>query len=59
MARETMNAQQRRQERRKERLDEIRSQIKAGTLVVRRMTAEERAKFPKPKPKPKRSGRWR
>jgi anti-sigma28 factor (negative regulator of flagellin synthesis) len=46
--------QQRSEERRQEKLDLIREQIEAGTLVVRKMTRAERAKFP-PKSAPKRS----
>jgi hypothetical protein len=34
---------QRSEEKRKERLSEIRSQVDAGTLVIRQMTPEERA----------------
>jgi hypothetical protein len=38
--------QQRREERRRDQLESIERQVKAGTLVVRRMTAAERKKFP-------------
>jgi hypothetical protein len=38
--------QQRTQERRQAKLELIQEQIDAGKLVVRKMTPEERAKFP-------------
>jgi hypothetical protein len=38
-----MKSQRRHEEKRQERLTEIRSQIAAGTLVIRQMTPEERA----------------
>jgi hypothetical protein len=51
-------AYERQQEKRQEKLDQIDDQIKAGTLVVRKMTKEERAKYPaKQRAKPKRSYR--
>lgn len=40
---------QRREEKREVQLEEIKESIEAGTLVVRKMTAKERAKFP-PRP---------
>jgi hypothetical protein len=43
--------QQRREERRQIQLDEIQQQIESGKLVVRKMTAEEREKFPPRPPK--------
>ena len=33
-------------ERRREKLEEIRSQVKDGSLTIRKMTAEERERFP-------------
>ncbi len=45
--------QQRREEKRRDQLESIERQVKAGTLVVRRMTADERKKFPA-KPRVKR-----
>jgi hypothetical protein len=43
---------QRNEERRQAKLDQIQEQIEAGTLVVRKMTREERAKFPsRPNPR--------
>lgn len=47
---------QRQEERRKLQLELIERQVKDGTLVVRKMTPEERAKFP-PKPQVKRRSR--
>jgi hypothetical protein len=47
---------QRQEERRKLQLELMERQIKDGTLVVRQMTPEERAKFP-PRPQPKRRPR--
>jgi anti-sigma28 factor (negative regulator of flagellin synthesis) len=48
--------QQRAEERRQEKLEAIRQQVADGTLVVRKMTAKERAENP-PKPRPQRRGR--
>jgi hypothetical protein len=42
-------AQQRAEERRREKLAAVQEQIRNGSLVVRQMTAEERARFP-PRP---------
>jgi hypothetical protein len=44
-------AQERAEERRREKLAEVEKQIRDGSLVVRKMTAEERARFP-PRPAP-------
>lgn len=38
--------QQRQQEKREQKLKDIRDQVEQGTLVIRAMTAEERARFP-------------
>ncbi len=38
--------QLRQQERHDEKLKEIRQQVAKGTLVIRKMTSEERAKYP-------------
>jgi hypothetical protein len=46
---------QRAEERRQEKLAVVREQIEAGTLTVRKMTAEERAAHP-PRPRPERGG---
>ena len=52
---------ERAEEQRQAKLDLMKEQVKAGTLVVRKMTDEERKKYPaKPNAKPKRSyGRGR
>jgi hypothetical protein len=44
---------QRAEDRRQEQLAAVQKQIAAGTLTVRRMTAEERAAHP-PRPRPER-----
>ena len=41
-----MKTQQRQEEKRQEKLDLIDQQIKEGTLVIRKMTAAERAEYP-------------
>jgi hypothetical protein len=41
-----MKTSQRQEEKRKQQLELIEQQIKDGTLVVRKMTKAERAKFP-------------
>jgi hypothetical protein len=52
---------ERAEEQRQAKLELMKEQVKAGTLVVRKMTAEEREKYPaKQAAKPKRSyGRGR
>ena len=35
-------------------LEEIEKQVKAGSLTIRKMTDEERARFPPPPPRPRR-----
>jgi anti-sigma28 factor (negative regulator of flagellin synthesis) len=45
---------ERAEEQRQAKLAQMRQQIEAGTLVVRKMTAEERAKYPA-KPQPEKS----
>jgi hypothetical protein len=42
-------AQQRAEERRREKLAAVQEQIRNGSLVIRQMTPEERARFP-PRP---------
>ena len=44
---------ERAEERRADRLAAVQEEIEAGTLVIRRMTAEERAQYP-PQPRPER-----
>ena len=52
-------ARQRDNERRKEKLKEVRRQIDEGTLVVRKMTAKERAACPPAREKPAGRGKKR
>lgn len=40
-------AQERAQDRRREKLAAVEKQVRDGSLVVRRMTAEERARYPR------------
>ena len=44
-------AQEREQEKRREKLAAVEAQIRSGTLIVRQMTAAERARYP-PRPAP-------
>ncbi|HVS29714.1 MAG TPA: hypothetical protein VHE14_09190 [Solirubrobacteraceae bacterium] len=44
--------QDRQRERRDQQLKEIQRQVKSGSLVIRKMTAKERAKFPPRPPRP-------
>jgi hypothetical protein len=47
--------QERAQDRRREKLAAVEKQIRDGSLVVRHMTADERARYPpRPAPPPKR-----
>jgi hypothetical protein len=41
-------------ERRREKLEEIRSQVKDGSLTIRKMTAAERKRYPQQPPRPSR-----
>jgi hypothetical protein len=45
-------------EQRRLKLDEIKAQVKAGSLTIRQMTAKERKSFP-PQPPKERGARWR
>lgn len=47
-------ARERAEEKRKEKLELVRAQVESGSLVIRKMTKEERRQFP---PKPARSKR--
>jgi len=44
--------QQRQQDARAKKLEEIKQAVDSGSLTVRQMTPEERAKYPKPPPRP-------
>jgi hypothetical protein len=41
-------------ERRREKLEEIRSQVKDGSLTIRKMTPAERERYPQQAPRPSR-----
>jgi hypothetical protein len=43
--------------RRSEKLEEIRSQVKEGSLTIRKMTAAERERYPQQPPRPPRGRR--
>jgi hypothetical protein len=45
------------EEKRQEKLEAVRQQVESGALVIRKMTDEERAKYPPRPPQPKRSAR--
>lgn len=47
---------ERAQERREEKLESVREQVESGSLVIRRMTDEERRRYPLRAAKPKRRG---
>jgi hypothetical protein len=51
--------QERQADRRRQKLEEVDKQIRTGSLVVRQMTAEERARHPARPPAPKRGGAGR
>ena len=48
---------ERKEEARKQKLDEIKEQLDTGKLVIRKMTKEERRRFP-PKPEQPKRKRW-
>ena len=48
-------AQERAEERRREKLAAVEKQVRDGSLVVRKMTAEERARYPPRPARPKRA----
>jgi len=47
--------QERADDRRRQKLAEVQAQIQSGSLTVRQMTPDERARHPKPAPRPKRT----
>jgi hypothetical protein len=51
--------QQRQQQKREQKLKDIRDQVAEGKLVIRRMTAEERERFPQREANTKRRGNKR
>jgi hypothetical protein len=51
-------ARERAEEKREAKLEQMREQVESGSLVIRKMTDEERRRFP-PRPSPaKRPRRW-
>jgi hypothetical protein len=48
---------ERAKEARAEKLERVREQVRSGSLVIRRMTAEERRRYPPIAPQPKRTAR--
>jgi hypothetical protein len=50
-------SRERAEEKRQEKLELINEQVQSGTLVIRRMTAEERRRYPPRSEPPKRPGR--
>jgi hypothetical protein len=51
-------AHERQAEKRQAKLDEIDEQVKEGTLVIRKMTAAERKRFPPQNRGPKKRKHW-
>lgn len=49
---------ERAEEKRAEKLEVVRQQVKSGSLVIRKMTDEERRRFPPRPDRPKRRARW-
>jgi hypothetical protein len=50
-------ARERAEEKRAEKLERVREQVESGSLVIRKMTGEERQRYPPVPPRPKRPGR--
>jgi hypothetical protein len=50
-------ARERADEKRREKLELIREQVESGSLVIRKMTAEERRRYERRPVQPRRSGR--
>ncbi len=50
-------ARQRAEEKRAEKLERVREQVDSGSLVIRKMTAEERRRYPPVATQRKRNGR--
>jgi hypothetical protein len=49
---------ERAEEKRAEKLEHVREQVQNGSLVIRKMTDEERRRYPPRASQPKRPGRW-
>ncbi|HZU59971.1 MAG TPA: hypothetical protein VE983_03355 [Solirubrobacteraceae bacterium] len=52
------NARERAEEKRAEKLEVVRQQVQSGSLVIRKMTEEERRRYPARPVEPKRARRW-
>jgi hypothetical protein len=52
-----MNTRERAELKRQEKLELVREQVESGSLVIRKMTEEERQRYPRRPAQPKRSGR--
>ena len=50
-------SRERAEEKRAEKLERVREQVQEGSLVIRRMTDEERQRYPARAPRPKPTGR--
>jgi len=51
------SARERAEEKRAEKLEQVREQVESGSLVIRKMTDEERRRYPPVAPHPKRTDR--
>jgi hypothetical protein len=51
-------ARERADDEREAKLDLVREQVESGSLVIRRMTADERRRYPPRPDSPKRARRW-
>jgi hypothetical protein len=52
------STRERAEEKRQAKLELVREQVESGALVIRKMTDEERAKYPPRPPQAKRARRW-
>ena len=52
------SSRERAEEKRAEKLELVRQQVKSGSLVFRKMTDDERRRYPPQPPDPKRTRRW-
>jgi hypothetical protein len=52
-----MNSRERADQKRQEKLEHVREQVESGSLVIRKMTEEERQRYPPRPAPPKRSDR--
>ena len=54
-----MNRRDRQEQKRQEKLENVQEQVDNGSLVIRKMTKEEREKFPPKPPREPKPTRWR